>query len=209
MFDHGRVTAAAIDRPEERPGDESRMLCEDLAGIVEPLPEGLLLPRLRRRKIDQIDKRPRLPCKDGVPVRLVRQRCLDHEKNQRVRGFVPNSHRRTLRDPEEFTRPHPNALAPRGEDPLTANHLNRHRGVGHVDRHLLPRLQTDLTDLQNRLIHEHRYAAPFMAEHLPAFEIDNIHFYTSNSTPFSGKPLPLQRDLFQTPPVEDSDLRPP
>ena len=69
VLDHRGVAAAALDRPEERPGDESGMLCENLAGMVEPLPEGLLLPRLQRREIDQIDERPRLPGQDGVPDR--------------------------------------------------------------------------------------------------------------------------------------------
>ena len=179
VLDHRGVAAAALDRPEERPGDESGMFCQNLAGMVEPLPEGLLLPRLQRREIDHVDERPRLPGQSGVPDRTGRQRRLDHQKNQGLRRFVPDAHRRTLRDPEELPRPHPDALLPRGEDPLAADHLEGHRGVGRVDGDLLPRLQTDLADLQIRLLHERRDAAPLMAEHLPAFQIDNIHFFTS------------------------------
>jgi hypothetical protein len=56
-----------------------------------------------------------------------------------------------------------------------------------MDGNILPRLQTDLTDLKIWLFHERRNAAPLMAENLSALQIYDLHVLSPplrNSAPF-------------------------
>jgi len=141
--------------------------------------ECLFLLRLQRGEIDEVDEASRLSHQYGLPARPGRRRGLDHQKYERVCRVVPDSHRCALRNAEELSRPHPDILLPDGEHPFAADHLKGDPGIGCVNGDLLPRLQADLADLQIILLHKRRNAAPLVAEHLTALQIDDVHFFTS------------------------------